>query len=153
MIRALVTLLLVAVVAPAQAMSIATPYKPISRSEFIAEVLAIGLTQVSPDGFDSPAGYRLTLEGGSEFCTWGSLLRSGSFNGSFRLGDTIYRIYASADPEDGTFEDMRTIAAYSDGVEFTVALERISGRILQVTRSDPGRGLVLPSPPACRRAD
>ena len=112
MIRALVTLLLVAVAAPVQAMTIATPYEPISRSEFVAEILAIGLTQVSPDGFDSPAGYRLTLEGASEFCTWGSLLRGGSFDGSFRLGDTIYSIYASVDPDDGTLrahEDHRCL--------------------------------------------
>lgn len=100
-----------------------------------------------------PAGYRLTLEGASEFCAWGSVLSGDSFDGSFRLGDTIYSVDAFVESDYETFERRRTVAAYGGGIEFTVALERIGGRILEVTRSEPGRGFLVRSPPACRGAN
>lgn len=117
----------------AQAMSLAANYVPITRSEFVAGLVAVGMKEVSKTELVTPAGYRLNLNSGADFRVSRASLENKAFNGYFESEHRTYHISTFDDPDGSALPRLKSWMAELR-FEITLTLEPIGGHILWISR-------------------
>lgn len=114
-------------------MTLTIPYETVSRAEFVAGLVAVGLRQISETELETPAGYRLNLGSASDFSVVRTWPNHNAFNGRFCADQQAYDIITFDDPSDTTIARYSSLAVKSD-FQTTLALERIDDIGMQIAR-------------------
>lgn len=125
--------------ATAHATTLGPLCRPVDRSEFVSQLLTVGLEQTAPTKFITKAGVVVTISSAAEFCFYAPLSDHTRFSGSARAPNGYFSLQADEFDTDSeaTAAFLDLVSRYRVELRFlnTHTLELSGGVVLVITQS------------------